>query len=84
MSDSKKKASKSKEKKEKSGKKKASAKRKTRMTIKAIQAKIHMKEMFDDSDPDASDDGWDDIMGVIYDRVWDPKKGKYVKEEEVV
>lgn len=57
----------------------SSKKGKTKMTDKAKAAKKYMGEMFDSSDPEASDDGWDDVMETLHDRKWNPKTKDYEK-----
>ena len=61
----------------------SSTKGKTKMTPKAIAAKKYMGEMFDSSDPEASDDGWDDVMETLHDRKWNPKTKDYEKMPEM-
>ena len=61
----------------------SSKKGKTKMTPKAKAAKKYMGAMFDSSDPEASDDGWDDVMETLHDRKWNPKTKDYEKMPEM-
>lgn len=56
---------------------------KTKMTDKAKAAKKYMGEMFNSSDPEASDDGWDDVMETLHDRKWNPKTKDYEEIPEM-